>query len=595
MPEGNIYLLTDEERLLFGKLYEEITQGLLDEGIDTAPARFDMPNLLSAYQIQRINRSLTIGPIRALKAVQEATARKAFMIMRIDPEKLQILPVDVFAARFPKAPAEHVKKNTLFSGNSPVYVAFKEWLYIRSDSTAPAWKARALTEAMNKPNEEIAVTAITPQEEQRQAPLHYAYPITPFSEEYFLLEDHPQTQDADPEIIAKLRELLGLPDHRFIGLTQWEHLETIKRFLEETAPIWRAGAAERAAAGKERKNAAEDSGAIVNLWAAYVAPESADDKFATFYGEMLSRANIYELSSTADMGLFDNSGRLPALLPKDQKPTRIDKAQAGLFHALLSAAVQATEQGNDKSNTISIHLPSFYRDTGIDPRPYSTKRAEIATNTPQQIRAEKMFDIIRPFDRFVGKAPDGSLYRFAAFSSFNLSRETFDIHCPYFFELARQINRDRFKRLAHADLANERNQAAVEIVFCLLQGLATRGTTTQDSKTWANDSQDENEGQKGKKKPPLSYKISFKSVIARCPQIKYELEQILKENNPTKTQKYNSKLKQTFSGAFKLLIEKTDAPQYYKNFKIHAIPPTKSTLKSFITITYDGKNEDFIE
>lgn len=560
----SLYLLSDEERAYFVKLYEEITQGLLEEGIDYRPIRFDLPGLLTVEQITRINRSLSAGPIRALKAAQEAAGRKAFMFMRVDPDKLRVLPVEDFAAHFPNAPADHVKKNTYFSApDAPAFVAFKEWYLLLSDK----------------------ISFVGTPELQ---------PITPYTPEYFLLEDHPDTQDTDPETIAKLRDLLGLQDHRFIGLSLWEQISTCKQFLEETAPIWRAGAAEKAAAGKEKRDAAAQSGAIVNVWAAYAAPESKDDKLAPFYNQMLSRDNIYELSPSADMSLFDDRGRLSSLLPKDQQPIAINRAQAGLFHTLLSAAAQATESGNDQSNTVPLHLPSFFQKTGIDPRPYSAKRTDLAT-TPQQTRADKMYEIISPFERYVGKAPDGSLYRFAVFSSYNVSTETFSIHCPYFFECARQISLDRFKRLAHADLANERNQAAVEIVFFLLRGLATRGITTPDGKTW--NAQTETETPEEEKKPRLfSYKISYKGIVANCPQIKHELEGIITSDSKTKNQAYNAKLKQTFSAAVHLLKSKTDAPQYYKNFKIHAAPlPTKSTLRTFLTITYEGKNEDFIE
>lgn len=622
----SLYLLSEEERAYFVKLYEEITQGLLEEGIDYRPIRFDLPGLLTVEQITRINRSLSAGPIRALKAVQEAAGRKAFMFMRVDPDKTHVLPVEDFAAQFPNAPADHVKKNTYFSApDKPAFVGFKEWTYVLSDSTTTPLQTKAITEAMQKPNTLISRPfTISQQDEPLPPPIHYAYPITPFTPEYFLLEAHPDTQDADPETLAELRDLLGLQSYRFIGLSLWEKMATCKRYLEETKTIIDAENTRKAVAGRATREKAAEKGAVTAVTSALIAvPSSKTDVLAPVYREMLTRNRIFKLRDE-DKKKMDDQGRLFPLVASESGPQDlIDDPKTGFLSVVLSYVYSTFEAAPDtQGDSVKIYLPKFYEGTKIDPRPiYSQRDADLAPI--EQLRYEKMISLIRPYEDCVGLTPDGSFYRLATVGGYEKTTETFTIYCPYLFECIRQTDKSRFLRLIHQDIANETNTAAVEVVCEIARGLITRGSTTPDAATYNRDFREpeQTEGgesspqiiiepkKTGKKKALFNYTTTFKGIISKCPQFLHDLEEIEnatdKEGKPKngRAQAYNSKLKQVFSAAFRILMEKTDFPKYYLDFTIENasgkkkdfyVVPTKTTIaKEKIRITHNGRNPDF--
>ena len=590
----SLYLLSDDERAYFVKLYEEITQGLLEEGIDYRPIRFDLPGLLTVEQITRINRSLSAGPIRALKAAQETAGRKAFMFMRVDPDKLRVLPVEDFAAHFPNAPADHVKKNTYFSApDAPAFVAFKEWFLLLSDK----------------------ISFVGTPELQ---------PITPYTPEYFLLEDHPDTQDADPETIANLRDLLGLQSYRFIGLSLWENIATCKRYLEETKTIIDAENTRKAVASRATREKAAERGAVTAVASALIAvPSSKTDVLAPVYREMLTRNRIFKLRDE-DKKKMDDQGRLFPLVASESGPQDlIDDPKTGFLSVVLSYVYSTFEAAPDtQGDSVKIYLPKFYEGTKIDPRPiYSQRDADLAPI--EQLRYEKMISLIRPYEDCVGLTPDGSFYRLATVGGYEKATETFTIYCPYLFECIRQTDKSRFLRLIHQDIANETNTAAVEVVCEIARGLITRGSTTPDAATYNRDFREpeQTEGgesspqiiiepkKTGKKKALFNYTTTFKGIISKCPQFLHDLEEIEnatdKEGKPKngRAQAYNSKLKQVFSAAFRILMEKTDFPKYYLDFTIENasgkkkdfyVVPTKTTIaKEKIRITHNGRNPDF--
>ena len=90
--------------------------------------------------------------------------------------------------------------------------------------------------------------------------------------------------------------------------------------------------------------------------------------------------------------------------------------------------------------------------------------------------------------------------------------------------------------------------------------------------------------------------MTFQAVIDDCPQIRSELQAILGSNSTHKTQLYNTKLKKTFRAAYRIIMEKSDAPEIYKNFHFvrneyisEVMAPTKSTVKTQIIIQHSGK------
>ena len=90
-------------------------------------------------------------------------------------------------------------------------------------------------------------------------------------------------------------------------------------------------------------------------------------------------------------------------------------------------------------------------------------------------------------------------------------------------------------------------------------------------------------------------------MIADCPQLQKELDAIRRSNAPDKSQRVNKKLQDTFSAAIRIIMEKSDMPNYYAGLTITTgnLPrfkaPTNSTLKDRLTVTHRGKNPDYKE
>lgn len=211
-----------------------------------------------------------------------------------------------------------------------------------------------------------------------------------------------------------------------------------------------------------------------------------------------------------------------------------------------------------------------------------------------------------PFDKFVGKAPDGGYYRLLAFKEYNPESDTITVTAPFIFkclnmaiEAAKGREPLKMNRLFRSSAGNE-NSAAIELANRILTGLLRRGAN---------------------KGGVTKYSITYQALIDGCPQLKKELEYI--ETNTAKTDRYgqpvldengnqlqktrreitnaiNKKLSKRFNQAYKIITNKSDAFDYFidlkfepNNQKGELKPPTKSTLKEKITITFTGKNNNF--
>lgn len=339
----------------------------------------------------------------------------------------------------------------------------------------------------------------------------------------------------------------------------------------------------------------------------------------------LTRDSIFMLPNETDLKEFDEHGQINKLIFSKRPPQQIETAQTGLFGAMLYAVLNSYSPEAQENNTINVYVPKLLEALHIEARPY--KRAKHGNLA--ELRYQKMLELLQPFDRWIGRFPDGSFFRFLTIESYSENTETMRIISPYLFELVRRNDERRYTFLAHADIANERNQAAVEIAMRLLQGLAKRGTSVPDAKTYKSKAkpkkrtirtvtpdgnkttiieeyQEDPQEQPDPGRPAVfTYEYSYKNLIHECPQIRYELEKILgRTGNQAKTAKqaYNAKLKQTFAAAFRILMEKTDAPLYYKNLHFtntypngEFILPTKSTLSAYVGLEHNGRNKEYTQ
>ena len=599
MPDESIFLLSDEERAFCERLYAEITDGLTNEGVDgyyTATDRGFTRFPLSAEQVTTINRSLSTGPKKSLDALRAIRDRKAFFFMLMGPKNGGLTPLSVekFAAYFPDAPADDVRKHTYYSApDTPVFVAYEDWNYCRSDKLS-----------FGNPG---------------------LYPITPFTPEYYLLEEqqpHKPHFSGNIDALRQLRDMLGLSDYLFTTESEWSRIKTCIEYLEEAKRILDEDNAKKAAESRATRERATEGGAVSDVVSALIAvPSSKDDSLARVYREMLTRNRIFKLRDEDKKKMDERGGLLIPLEVSEGGPyDMIEDPRTGFLSVILSYVYNAFKAAPDtQGDSVKIYLPKFYEGTGIDPRPfYSQRETDLAPI--EELRYMKMFSLLRPYEDCVGVTPDGSFYSLAYVSSYEKPTETLTITCPYLFECIRRTDKSRFFSLIHQDIANEPNTAAVEVVCELARGLITRGSTTPDAATYSRDFREpEQTGdgpqiiiepkKTGKRKPLFNYTITFKGVIAKCPQFLHDLEEIEnakdENGNPKKgrAQAYNSKLKQVFSAAFRILQEKTDFPKYYLDFTIENatgkkkdffIVPTKTTIgKEKIRITHNGRNPDF--
>ena len=343
------------------------------------------------------------------------------------------------------------------------------------------------------------------------------------------------------------------------------YVDEVERLRKEAA----AGIAAQTLESASRIAKARETGAITSLNGRAAYATSEDLLLA------LTRGSLYLLPENIDSSSFDERGRLiPLSLRGEKLEQRIDRAQTGLFGAVLQAVLRIYTPELQDNNSVTLYVPTILRELKIDPRTYS-KRREAGGKQIGEARKDKVFELLQPFDRVVGMFPDGKIYRFLAFQSYDPETETVTVSTPYLFELARRNDPNRYTFLAHADIANEPNQAAVEIAIRLLQGLARRGTTTPDKvtseshgknqkptkrkktikkpdgevitieATYPKEEADSKADKERKEPPTFTYDITYKSIIAECPQIRYELERIVAATDQGKpiTQSSNKPLR----------------------------------------------------
>ena len=399
--------------------------------------------------------------------------------------------------------------------------------------------------------------------------------------------------------------------------------------------------------------AARSAGAITTLGnrAATIA-----DKL---YQYCFTARDLRQLPGNHDDFMFDAAGKLIELSLNGEPLQPLDDPHTGFLMTLLRIAdICDLREYNSKDNPlISVYLPAFFRETGIDPRPRERDKQtrELKKRAPatddqrlKQLRAQRFMEFMRPLDNRVGVIDGEGYYTLARFISWDEKSDTALISIPYeikLVELAR-LHTDRHSAIStifHADIVTE-NQAAVELANRIAVGLIERGVTRSQADTYKND-----EPRKPIKKTttrtaadgtkttetlhyqpepePVTvtkqrtddngdlitvtrvnprprifrWEARFDSLIADCPQLRSELDEIRSSGSKDKSQRVNKKLKDTFSAAIRIIMEKSDAPKYYAGLEIKTgkldtfKAPTNSTLKEKLSITHKGKNPNYAD
>ena len=220
---------------------------------------------------------------------------------------------------------------------------------------------------------------------------------------------------------------------------------------------------------------------------------------------------------------FDN-GKL-MLYSLNGKPLReVSQINSAALMAICKAVFDTDMRDyGDGYFTLALYLPGIFEDLGIDPRSMfdsrthkykDKKRTTAVSNTGKPLtlseqRVATMEKLLKPFDRCVAYATNGSYYRLCVIESYDAEKQLLYVSSPFFFktrEILASANEPhrQLTTLFHADVANERNLAAVELANCILSGVVRRGVSKSDNGNFGT----------------FTWKSSFANLVDKCPQVR---------------------------------------------------------------------------
>jgi hypothetical protein len=302
---------------------------------------------------------------------------------------------------------------------------------------------------------------------------------------------------------------------------------------------------------------------------------------------------------TFENGKLSILGSEPADLKKETKNglQEIKNLDLPLLREIFTAVYKTAAYGD--AHTVTIHIPSFCREMGIDvrqvPEYKEYKKAEDKADDEQAkpLKFNDVFAKMRQFENCIGISK-GVYYELMRIIMIDPDRDLMTLAVPYMNHVLREIRdknivrdkegkvqyiNNRFNWLMHTTIASERNKPAVEIVNRIITGLMQRGSIP-DAKLRQN---------KNKKNIPpdrVTYKITYNGLIDNIPLLRESLAE-------GSTASKNVRLARAFKKAFELLHTKTDVYQYYVGLKIPEIVPNTSALADTLTITHEGENGNY--
>lgn len=231
------------------------------------------------------------------------------------------------------------------------------------------------------------------------------------------------------------------------------------------------------------------------------------------------------------------------------------------------------------THTVTVYQPQFFKAMGIDI--HGGKSAD-------------MIQKITSFKNLWGYMPrEGILAKVFDLAEINVSDQTMTFTCPYMARLLEKLDKKNhvekttkagvlidyenpyFTTLVHSTIASERNKPAVELVYLIITGLASRGSVP-DSKTYSK------RQMVNVSLETVTYSVTFRTLLKDAPLLSERIKSYDKKSDKDKA------LKRAFEKSYQLLDTKTDASIYYRNLTINRIIPTMNTLDLFLTITHTG-------
>ena len=428
----------------------------------------------------------------------------------------------------------------------------------------------------------------------------------------------------DEAIIKKCRRIEATLN-KAAGYSVQDQLEGQETMFQERSVAARAAAASR--------DLALEQNATISL-GGHVTVLTSDELASAFTGRALA-VLPNDISDSDISSVFDASGKLITLAVGD----KVKFENVGLHNVAFESAIMRMVLAtvNDHAE-ITFNIPAIFRELHIDPRPFSGKRNDGSNADMAELYYQKLIDIVSPYERFIGTMPNGDHYRMLSFKEYKRDSQCATLIAPYFFklkektlELEAERRRRQYSSLLHSSVGSEVNQAAVQLYQRIEKGLSNRGdqpnavTYKSESKKtkqvrkktdsngntetvttyYAEEKEDPKPTTSDRK--PIRYEVKFSKLIKDCDLVGKALADIEQSKEITnKPQAYNTKLKQIFEAAYRIIMEKSDIPQKWINFQLPTMQrtvkgkkmvcydvPTKSTLGRRLVITHNGKNPDF--
>lgn len=340
------------------------------------------------------------------------------------------------------------------------------------------------------------------------------------------------------------------------------------------------------------------------------ALEKAGTKITTMSSSLVTitdktLANVCVPTTIEGIGIY----RKPEI--KGRKP--IFEVNGSFIRAILTMAQNNYENGDPYPWKLEIRVPNFLRKLGID---ISQRTVELLINHEQEsdnddgeemlnteITRAKAREIyinafISDIDDIWGKFEgDPREYKFISVHVYNRITETLAVESPYLEHVIKVMaakkrvlenkndkrNHDLVTRMLYSNVANVRNQAAVDMAERVIQGLFQRGTIPDSKLSKNKNSNIEDE-------KIITYSISCKTLYDSCSRLR---EYIMKQKtNGNRT----NVLQRSCAAMITILKSKTHLKEYWKDFKItneEELKPTIKNLSPKLIITHHGRNKNF--
>ena len=345
---------------------------------------------------------------------------------------------------------------------------------------------------------------------------------------------------------------------------------------------------------RSKRTGAEATGALTTIGQRLLVPSDPEFQNA-FVSKVNSDIGIFVIEKLTDIQLRNDGLELSFLengisdildANKRTGARPLQDADTGLLRAMAKGAY-ITRIRSD-SMTTSFYLPAFCEELGIEGT--HDKGAE----NRAEARKRQVLDWIDSMGSVWGKLPNRSQW-WKVFSviGYDPKTEIVTVAMPYFNQLLAEIERKQQRQLdagkeyyigycdlLHANAANERNQAAVELATRVLIGVQQRGGIP-DKKL------KQNKYKAIRSETLCTWKITCAGLIAECPQMQDKI------NAQPTTNGKNKMMQRAFTSMYKILRKKSDLFTYYKDVKITEVIPTSRTRTTEIIVTHHGLNPDY--